>query len=177
MQGPVCLFAITYLATGLKRCSSCHNVQKSNCTKAGCRGESGEKPKMECVIVPTTSSAKTTAKRKITLPAKKKAAISSEDESEEEAFDTLEEISSDEDGHNDDDDQLSEVTDDEEEEEKEEDNLEPGYYIVYYKGELFPGKFDGKKNETKLSISCMQKASIPGSTWKWPSPLDEHEYL
>lgn len=126
---------------------------------------------MECVVVPTTS--KTVAKRKITLPAKRKAAISSEEDSDEEALEGLEESLDDEDDV--DDDQLSKVTDDEEEG-KEESNLEPGYYLVAYEGEVFPGKFEGKQNGSLVSVSCMQKAIVPGSTWKWPCPPDEHEY-
>ena len=63
----VCL-QVPCMAAGLKRCTICHNVLKSNCTKSSCRGESGEKPKMECVVVPISSKAVT--KGKITLPAK-----------------------------------------------------------------------------------------------------------
>ena len=33
-------------ARGLKQCSSCHNILKSVCTKAGCRDEGGQRPMM-----------------------------------------------------------------------------------------------------------------------------------
>ena len=47
--------------------------------------------------------------------------------------------------------------------------------IVDYEGELFPGRileFVG----SEVRVSCMQKSSSKGSTWKWPRMPDVTDY-
>ena len=47
--------------------------------------------------------------------------------------------------------------------------------IVDYEGELFPGRileFVG----SEVRVSCVQKSSSKGSTWKWPRMPDVTDY-
>ena len=39
--------------------------------------------------------------------------------------------------------------------------------IVNYEGELFPGRILEFVDD-EVRVSCMQKSSSKGSTWKWP---------
>ena len=47
--------------------------------------------------------------------------------------------------------------------------------IVTYEGELFPSKVTGFA-AVGVRVSCMQKGTTFGSTWKWPNKIDETIY-
>ena len=110
------------------------------------------------------------AKRRIKLPLKRKANVESEEESDSEDLEDAWISSEDSDSDTD--------QDTDEEVNPEEIDLEPGYYIVDYEKELFPGKVEEKQagNLIGFTVSCMQKANLPGSIWKWPYPDDKNTY-
>ena len=98
------------------------------------------------------------AKRRIKLPLKRKANVESEEESDSEDLEDAWISSEDSDSDTD--------QDTDEEVNPEEIDLEPGYYIVDYEKELFPGKVEEKQAGYLIgfTVSCIiQKTNLPSS--------------
>ena len=49
------------------------------------------------------------------------------------------------------------------------------YYLVTYKGELWPGQLI-KPTKSGAIIRCLQKTPVTGSIWRWPNKPNEGEY-
>ena len=48
--------------------------------------------------------------------------------------------------------------------------------IVEYEGALWPGQIT-EIDSSRVTVKCYVKAELPrGSTWKWPSKPDKHDY-
>ena len=50
-----------------------------------------------------------------------------------------------------------------------------GYVLVRYKGKLWPDHIF-KVEKDRMTIKCLQKATISGSVWKWPDKPDDEWY-
>ena len=181
-----------------KQCPVCFSVKKSVCSKKACMQEDGSKPVMIRVNMPSTSKAKHGAE----FRKRKREWDDSDNDSDGSMFDgwweesdqglpKFRRPSSDIDdslNSSDDDDmqlldgvdpplevvKISDVIEDEVDEGSE-DFSEGMHVIIEYEGELFPGKIT-EVVEEGVKVSCMEKSSSVGSTWKWPAKMDEHVY-
>ena len=50
------------------------------------------------------------------------------------------------------------------------------YCLVSNEEALWPGKVTQVTLSDVVRIKCLEKAKVPGSTWRWPKRIDEQEY-
>ena len=171
-----------------KQCPVCFSVKKSVCSKKSCLNEDGSKP----VMIRVNQSSK--SKSKLAKESRKRKIEEYESDSDDSMFDDWDfsEVRgcSDIDESADDNVNMQLINDcdhitvDEKElpkveteigEECSKDFQMGTYVILDYEGELFHGEIT-EVYEDGVRVSCMEKSSSVGSTWRWPQKKDESFY-